>query len=310
MGKDINLTTTQTNMKIKSTIILAVSISLSITACNRAPSPAPPPQEISASPDANRDDLREAAIAVEAAKIAAERERQEAADQEQRAKVAEDLQMRQEKRLAAEAAKMEANAGEQARRIAMIADIKEFVDSIEIVDSRIGDVESIKMNEEPVATDSIITSYSGLGITFTGKDQDYFCFSYSEPQFEISLKRTLRGLSLAKVKSKDGIDISQREILSGPQSPATAGGSRSAPASIGRGVIIMDAKFGAESTWRDVKDLLKAKAVDGQIQTRADSGQMGGDPIFGKVKTLKVKYVANGRIVTKEWREGESVSIP
>ena len=72
----------------------------------------------------------------------------------------------------------------------------------------------------------------------------------------------------------------------------------------------MDATFGADTTWRDVKSILKSKATDGQIRTRADSGEMGGDPIFGKVKTLKVKYVANGRVVQKEWREGESVTIP
>lgn len=258
-------------------------------------------------PTADGDKDRETRIAVETAKLAEERARQEAALAEERALTVQDLQSREEKRLAAEAAKLEGKSAERARRVALVAELKDFLDTAEIIDSQINEKRVLRINGEPVSPGSIIPSYSGHSVTFAGQDGDYFLFSYSEEQFQIMLKRTLRGLTIASTKTKDGIEPTLSDL---PRSTLPASGSRSAPVSLGRGVIIMEAVYGAESTWRDVKSLLQAQARDGVIDFSVGNHNMGGDPIFGRSKTLRVKYVGGGRIQEKQWREGDRVSIP
>jgi hypothetical protein len=268
---------------------------LMLAACNRS------------APTSESDQDRESRVAVEAAKLVEERARQEAKQIEERALTAQELQEREEKRLAAEAAKMEGKAAERARRVALVAELKDFLDTAEIIDARINNLRLLKINGDGVSPGSIITSYSGHSVTFTGQDGDYFLFSYSEPQFEILLRRTLNGLTFASTKTKDGIEPTLSESYTTALSAPT---SRSAPVSLGRGVIIMEAMYGAESTWRDVKAQLQAQASNGRIDFRVGNHNMGGDPIFGKRKQLRVKYVAGGRIQQKEWQEGDRVNLP
>jgi hypothetical protein len=61
----------------------------------------------------------------------------------------------------------------------------------------------------------------------------------------------------------------------------------------------LKATYGAGSTQRDVKDLVKSKVQNGRLNFSAHSGELGGDPIFGQVKTFYIKYIFGGRVQEK-----------
>ncbi len=73
---------------------------------------------------------------------------------------------------------------------------------------------------------------------------------------------------------------------------------------------MLKASYGAGQVQRDVKDLVRSKIQNGRLDFSANSGELGGDPIFGQVKTFYIEYVANGRVMKKSFREGEHVSLP
>jgi len=77
-----------------------------------------------------------------------------------------------------------------------------------------------------------------------------------------------------------------------------------------RGLLILKATYGVGQTQRDVKDLVKSKIQKGRLDLRASNSDLGGDPIFGQVKTFYIKYVSAGRALEKSFREGEHVSLP
>ncbi len=93
-----------------------------------------------------------------------------------------------------------------------------------------------------------------------------------------------------------------------PEAPSGAPVGNTLAAS--RGLLVLKATYGAGQTQRDVKDLVKTKIQNGRLDFSADSGQLGGDPIFGQSKTFYIKYAAGGRVVEKSFREGERVSLP
>jgi hypothetical protein len=102
----------------------------------------------------------------------------------------------------------------------------------------------------------------------------------------------------------DGFEVDQKL----PEAPS--GGTVSTTLAASRGLLILKASYGAGQVQRDVKDLVKSKIQNGRLDFRAHSGELGGDPIFGQVKTFYVKYVSNGRLMEKSFREGEHVSLP
>lgn len=243
-------------------------------------------------------------IQEESAKIAAERERLAESQQEQREKVAADLAERKDTREAKRAANLERAAAEQARREGVTAELKVFVDDIEVGWAN----SKLYMNHQPVKPGYVLVSPTGSSITFTKQEGDYFCFDHDEDAFSVTLKKTWGGFSIAEVKAKkplaDGFEVGQvlPDVSTGLVAPSLAISSR--------GLTVLKATYGAESTQRDVKDLVKAKIQNGRLNFRAHSGELGGDPIFGKVKSFYIKYISGGRVEEKSFREGENVSLP
>jgi hypothetical protein len=101
------------------------------------------------------------------------------------------------------------------------------------------------------------------------------------------------------------------------QSPPTAerpekppSGASSSTLAASGGLVILKATYGAGENQRDVKDLVESKIQNGRLDFQAQSGELGGDPIFGQVKTFYIKYDSGGRVVEKSFKEGEHVSLP
>lgn len=250
----------------------------------------------------------EARIQEQAAKIAAEREQLAELQQEQREKVAGDLASRTDTREAQRAAQLERAAAEQARREGIIGELKTFVDSIWVERSQINESVTLRMNGQPMKTGSVLVSPAGYSVKYLKEDGDYFWFGYDEDAFSVTLKKTSGGLSIAETKAKqplaNGFQVDQKL----PEAPSGAPVANTLAAS--RGLLVLKATYGAGQTQRDVKDLVKSKIQNGRLEFSADSGQLGGDPIFGQVKTFYIKYVAGGRVTEKSFREGERVSLP
>jgi hypothetical protein len=77
-----------------------------------------------------------------------------------------------------------------------------------------------------------------------------------------------------------------------------------------RGLVVLKATYGVDETQHDVKDLVKSKVQNERLNFKAVSGELGGDPIVGKVKTFYIKYSSNGKVVEKSFIEGADVSLP
>jgi predicted outer membrane protein len=277
---------------------ITVVCCISLSSCSKQSPPA-------AQPTTSTD--TEGRIQEEAAKIAAERERLAELQQEQREKVAADLASRTDTREAQRATNLEHAAAEQARREGITAELKTFADSVWVERSQINDTMTLRMNGVPVKPGSILVSPAGYSLKYVKEDGDYYWFGYDEDAFSLALKKTAGGLSIAEVKYKeplaDGFQVNQKL----PEAPSGGSGSTLAAS---RGLLVLKATYGAGQTQRDVKDLVKSKIQNGRLDFRAHSGELGGDPVFGQVKTFYIKYVAGGRVVEKSFREGEHVSLP
>jgi multidrug efflux pump subunit AcrA (membrane-fusion protein) len=278
-------------------LLIVSSCCIALVSCSKAP---PVASQLQADTDRR--------IQEEAAKIAAERERLAELQQEQREKVAADLASRTDTREARRAANLEHAAAEQARREGITAELKTFIDSIWTERSQINDVQTLRMNGQPVKPGSVLVSPAGYSVKYLKEDGDYFWFGYDEDAFSIALKKAASGLSVADVKYKqplaEGFQVDQKL----PEAPS--GGSVGSTLAGSRGLLVLKATYGADSVQRDVKDIVKSKIQNGRLDFRAHSGELGGDPIFGKVKTFYIKYVANGRVLERSFREGEHVSLP
>jgi serine/threonine protein kinase len=73
---------------------------------------------------------------------------------------------------------------------------------------------------------------------------------------------------------------------------------------------VVKATYGAAHTHRNVTDIVRRKVKNGRLNFRADSGELGGDPIFGKVKTFTILYVRGGERFTRKYSEGRQVKLP
>jgi hypothetical protein len=251
---------------------------------------------------------KEELAAQEAEKIAAERARQAEMQQGEREKVAGDLSSRSEARQAKIAANMERAAAEQARRDSIVAELKGFVDDLWIERPKLNKIQILRINGYNTQPGKIFVSPTAFSVTYLGEDADYFNFQYEEDAFSVKLRKSGGGLSIAEVTPKkplaDGFEVGQTL-------PDLSSGLATAVApSFSRGLLVLKATYGADQTQRDVKDLVKSKIQNGRLDFRAHSGELGGDPAFGKVKTFYIKYISNGRTLEKSFREGEHVSLP
>ena len=62
-----------------------------------------------------------------------------------------------------------------------------------------------------------------------------------------------------------------------------------------RGVRILRAYYGAEGQFTNVTDVLRSQIDDGRIYLRVDNNSMGGDPLPGRRKWLRVLYLYDGQ---------------
>jgi len=81
-----------------------------------------------------------------------------------------------------------------------------------------------------------------------------------------------------------------------------------APAASGN-LEIVKAVYGAESTWADVTEKVKAKVANGKLSVEASNDNFG-DPLEGTQKFLKVNYKLNGKELEKQADENATLEIP
>jgi hypothetical protein len=287
-------------MKVLSRILIASCVLVAgPTACDRGPSQ----EEIKAAAAEllAEQQRKEEAAAIEAARIAEEQASLAQLADEKRQQIAEELSTRDGAVAAQKQAKLELAAAEMARREALVAEVKGFVDSVEIRNSKIMDETKIFVNEEPAEIGLVLVSPSGHSVSYNGTEGDYYLFTYDDEYMTVSLKRTLRGLAFPKVEQK-------QPLAEGV--PATEATFALPSAPTGGRLIIMEATYGAGSRQQDVKELLKSKITNGKLSTRADSGELGGDPAFGEVKELRVKYIGPTGMKEVSFREGNNVELP
>jgi hypothetical protein len=74
--------------------------------------------------------------------------------------------------------------------------------------------------------------------------------------------------------------------------------------------LIVRAMYGAGEVQRDVTAAVRQQVKNGKIQFDVQSTPLGGDPIFGKVKTLTVQYQDANGIFSVSASEGERLVIP
>ena len=270
---------------------------VSLCSCNKSPSEA-----------IRKRDQLEAKAQEEAAKIAEDREHLAELQQEQREKVAADIASRTDAVEAKRAAILEQAAAEQARREGITAELKDFIDGLPLVRSLMTGEVYVPLGGKYVQPGFVLASPAGYSVTYTKKEGDYFWFTYDEDAFALTLRKPAGGLATVEMKPKkplvEGFQIDQTL----PEVPSAGIGSGSSASS--RGLRVLKATYGADQTQRDVKDLVKSKLQNGRLDFRAGNGEMGGDPIFGHVKTFYIKYISNGRTVEKSFREGQHVSLP
>lgn len=287
-------------MKALSRILIASCVIVAgPTACDRGPSQ----EEIKAAAAEllAEQQRKEEAAAIEAARIAEEQVRLAQLADEKRQQIAEELSTRDGAVAAQRQAKLELAAAEMARREAIVAEVKGFVDSLDIRKSQLNEETRTSINEEPAETGLVLVSPSGHSVRYVGVEGDYYAFSYDDEYMTVALKRTIRGLAFPKVDQK-------QPLAEGV--PATEATFALPSAPTGGRLIIMEATYGAGSTQRDVRELLKSKISNGKLSTRADNGEMGGDPVPGQVKDLRVKYIGPKGMKEVSFREGDSVELP
>jgi len=71
---------------------------------------------------------------------------------------------------------------------------------------------------------------------------------------------------------------------------------------------IITAQYGADANWIDVTKQVRSKVDNNKLIIRV-SNELAGDPVFGVVKTLKVKYKLNGVEQQIEKQEGRILRI-
>ena len=75
-------------------------------------------------------------------------------------------------------------------------------------------------------------------------------------------------------------------------------------------LCIISAKYGARDTWTDITEKVKAEVVGSTLEMRSGNNLVGGDPLFGVPKTLRIEYEADGKRGTAVAGEGDTCRIP
>ena len=73
---------------------------------------------------------------------------------------------------------------------------------------------------------------------------------------------------------------------------------------------ILEATYGTEEKFNELTSILQSKIVNNRLNLLVRSSQLGGDPAFGEVKSLSVKYRFGGSSYRVSVSEYDTLSIP
>lgn len=76
------------------------------------------------------------------------------------------------------------------------------------------------------------------------------------------------------------------------------------------GLLILEATYGANGTTVNVKNLIESRIVNNSVNMTANNSNLGGDPVFGKVKTLYVRYQDSTGHYETNVQEGGTLILP
>lgn len=76
------------------------------------------------------------------------------------------------------------------------------------------------------------------------------------------------------------------------------------------GLDIIEATYGANTTFRDVRSYVVSKIVNDTVNMQVSNSTLGGDPVFGAVKYLYIKYQNQSGTYGANLREGTTLRIP
>jgi hypothetical protein len=256
---------------------------------------------------------RERKITEEVTRIASEKARIQADATDRRGSIAEELAARTEAVEVKRREMIEAAAREQVRRQELVIAVRDFVDTIIITQGRI-EGGQIRYLIGAKLADNLkeLRSPQGLTVKYLGREGDYFVFEFDDSQFSIQLRRPSDGLSnvtfLREELLPNGVPY-DKVLHSAPAKKRPREGEHETSGTT-KGLIVHKALWGAGQTLRDVTSLVRDRAASGRLSMSAQNQEFGGDPAFGQVKFLYIKYSINGRIVEKTFREGDRVTIP
>ena len=75
-------------------------------------------------------------------------------------------------------------------------------------------------------------------------------------------------------------------------------------------LVFLEATYGAEDSYTNVMSILEQNIVGNSISLVIGNHTMGGDPIFGVVKELRVRYLIGETEYQMSFPEGETLSLP
>lgn len=75
-------------------------------------------------------------------------------------------------------------------------------------------------------------------------------------------------------------------------------------------LVIKHASYGAEDTMYDVTSILNSHILENKIDMFVSNDNLGGDPIRGVKKVLRILYSYSGQIYELEFHEGERIILP
>lgn len=100
-------------------------------------------------------------------------------------------------------------------------------------------------------------------------------------------------------------DVTVDQLLASPEAAAiTAAAARESS------VRVIAAKYGAADKFNDVRDILNQHVHDGHLELQVSNATLGGDPLFGTLKELRVDYRYAGSVLSKVVKEGQTLLLP
>ncbi len=75
-------------------------------------------------------------------------------------------------------------------------------------------------------------------------------------------------------------------------------------------LVIQSARYGADTRWKDVTDILRAKIRDGKLRVEVTNDELGPDPAEWVAKNLEVSYIFEGEEQSKSVAENGVFCVP